>query len=130
MTFTEGLSTETQIDSAPVLAHLHDDETWDAEAAAPGGAPNPPNSPRKRGRARAAAPAPLTKGNAPGRTVLVPATRYPRDTCREHGGRGWEAHILSATGVTALVRYLYARTAGGRPYEDTREPLDQLEPLD
>ena len=71
----------------------------------------------------------LTRDNAARRIVLVPQSRYPRHRCDEHGGRGWEAQILSATNVSAVVRYLYARSADGRPYEDTREPLHLLEAL-
>ena len=61
--------------------------------------------------------------------MLVPRARYPRNHCDEHNGAGWEAIVLSATGVTAMVRYLHARTADGRPYEDTREPLGALKPI-
>ena len=68
--------------------------------------------------------------NAARRRVLVPATRYPRHTCTEHDGEGWEAIVLSATSVSAVVRYLYARTVDGRKYEDTREPLHILQALD
>ena len=61
--------------------------------------------------------------------MLVPSARYPNNTCHEHDGDGWEAQILSATRITAVVRYLYARTADGRVYEDTREPIGCLKPL-
>ena len=64
-----------------------------------------------------------------GRRVLVPSALYPRYVCREHAGSGWESLVLSATRVTAVVRFLYARTADGRPYEDERLPLDRLQPL-
>ena len=61
---------------------------------------------------------------------MVPAARYPRDRCTENSGAGWDAQIQSATGRTAVVRYLRARTAAGNYYEDTREPLDALVPLE
>ena len=126
--FTVGPSTEN-IDSGPTLAQLHDDDAWDQDEERPA----TPATGRGRGspaRGRGRSGGPLTRDNAAGRTVLVPAARYPRNTCAEHGGRGWEARVLSATGVTARVRYLNARSANGRPYEDTREPLTLLEPLD
>ena len=126
--FTVGPSTEN-IDSGPTLAQLHDDDAWDQDEERPA----TPATGRGRGspaRGRGRGGGPLTRDNAAGRTVLVPAARYPRNTCAEHGGRGWEARVLSATGVTARVRYLNARSANGRPYEDTREPLTLLEPLD
>ena len=36
----------------------------------------------------------------------------------------------AAPSVSAVVRYLYARTVDGRKYEDTREPLHILQALD
>ena len=72
---------------------------------------------------------PLTADNARRRLVIVSSARYPRHACNEHGGQGWEAQILSATRVSAVVRYLRARTIDGRPYEDTREPLASLRPI-
>ena len=71
----------------------------------------------------------LTADNAQRRVVLVPRERYPRESCDEHDGRGWEALVLSASSQTALVRFLFARSARGQRYEDTREPLHLLEPL-
>ena len=67
--------------------------------------------------------------NAIGRRVLVPAGVYPQYACSEHAGAGWESLVLSATGLTAVVRFLYARTNDGRPYQDERLPLAQLKPL-
>ena len=135
LAFQEGSDEEAQIDSAPALAQLDQDPTWDREehgatAAAPatpargGATPRSPHAP-----APTQPLAPLTKDNAPRRLVLVPRARYPRNHCDEHNGAGWEAIVLSATGVTAMVRYLHARTADGRPYEDTREPLGALKPI-
>ena len=76
-----------------------------------------------------APPAPLSRDNAIGRRVLVPAGVYPQYACSEHAGAGWESLVLSATGLTAVVRFLYARTNDGRPYQDERLPLAQLKPL-
>ena len=114
------------LDSGDALAAIHEDETWGEDGR---GATRhrEPATPTRRTRAREAPP--LTPSNARRRVVLVPSSRYPRHRCDEHGGSGWEAQIISATGVSALVRYLYARTADGRPYEDTREPLHLLQPL-
>ena len=132
--FTRASPLDVQIDSAPRMAELAEDDSWDKENDGPA-----PPSPDKRRRAAGGTPAArrerasadlprLDVGNAKGRLVLVPSTRY-KNKCTEHGGRGWEAIVQSATGTTAVVRYLYARTPDGRRYEDTREPLDLLEPL-
>ena len=72
---------------------------------------------------------PLSRGNAVGRRVLVPATLYPQYKCSEHAGTGWEGLVLSATAATAVVRFLHDRAADGRPYQDERLPLDRLQPL-
>jgi hypothetical protein len=73
---------------------------------------------------------PLIPRTAAGRRVLVPILpgweSYP---CEEHGGKGWEAVVVSATGVSALVNFIYASTARGRPYAKQRVPLDKLTPL-
>ena len=128
--FTEGPSEQHHLDSAHAMVQLHEDDSWDREAD------TQPRTPRA-GRAPAAHTAtsaastlpPLTVANARRRLVLVPSARYPTHACNEHDGKGWEAQILSATRITAVVRYLYARTADGRVYEDTREPIGCLEPL-
>ena len=72
---------------------------------------------------------PLTPENALRRSVLVPAEVWPRYRCTEHGGAGWQATIISASRVTAVVRFTTARAADGRPYEDERLPLHLLRPL-
>ena len=128
--FTEGPSEQHHLDSAHAMVQLHEDDSWDREAD------NQPRTPRA-GRTPVAHTAtsaasnlpPLTVANARRRLVLVPSARYPTHACNEHDGKGWEAQILSATRITAVVRYLYARTADGRVYEDTREPIGCLEPL-
>ena len=137
--FTEGISQETQIDSSLAMIQLHEDDSWDKEYHS--STPRTPAAQRSPARATArvapsvaapAAPAalpPLTAENARRRLVIVPSARYPRNACDEHGGQGWEAQVISATRVSAVVRYLKARTADGRVYEDTREPLDSLRPI-
>jgi integrase len=154
--FTEGASLEDSLDSATVMHRLEQDPTWDREILGHGGAgqvdtPRAANAAQVAPRAttptrrenlrtetntarketpRAQTPLPsLTKNNAVGRTVLVPRTRYPTYACSEHEGTGWEAIILSATGVSAMVKYLHAHTSDGRGYENTREPLNVLTAL-
>ena len=90
----------------------------------PAAPPPPPPVPPRPADLR-----PLDRHNAPGRRVLVLASLWPAYTCREHGGHGWEADIVSATGSTAVVRFLFARTRDGRPYSDERLPLTDLHPL-
>ena len=79
----------------------------------------------------AAAPllAALTRSNAVGRAVLVPKDLYPGETCNERGGSGWEGLVTSATAVTAVVRFVHARTPDGRRYANERLPLSRLQPL-
>ena len=125
--FTPGTWADVNIDSSEAMFAVNDDAAWRTtlgEAADEAERPPPP----RRVRQRTAAP--LDAQNAARRRVLVPATRYPRHTCAEHDGEGWEAIVLSATSVSAVVRYLYARTVDGRKYEDTREPLHILQALD
>ena len=76
-----------------------------------------------------AAVPPLTAASTVGYRVLVPAAVYPQYTCSERGGAGWECLVISATGVSAVVRFLHARAADGRPYADERLPLHALQPL-
>ena len=73
--------------------------------------------------------APLAMANAVGRRVLVPAQLYPQYRCDERGGEGWEATVVRATSTTAVVHYVSARTADGRPYADDRLPLTRLQPI-
>ena len=86
-------------------------------------AASPPPPPTQR------PPSPLTADVAVGRTVLVPRSVYPTYGCTEHGGRGWEAVIRSASSKTAVVRYAHAATSRGRRYADMRLPLRLLELL-
>ena len=100
-------------------------------AAAPAAAAPPARPPRAAPPPAAPAthPAPLTPANAVGRRVLVPAQLYPQYRCDEQGGRGWEALVVRATATTAVVHYVSARTADGRPYADDRLPLSRLKPI-
>ena len=88
------------------------------QAAVPAAAAPPPPDPR-----------PLTRANAVGRRVLVPATMWPTYQCREHGGHGWEATIVSSTNSTAVVQFVFHRTRNGRPYANERVPITNLVPL-
>jgi len=129
VSFEAGTVADMPLDSGPALAAIHDDETWGEDNNRQGQSrAREATTPQRRTRQRTDES--LTPANARRRVVLVPSSRYPRHRCDEHGGAGWEAQIVSATGVSAVVRYLYARTAGGRPYEDTREPLHILQPID
>ena len=108
--------------AAPVAADIGTPRRAAARPTAPHMAPATPTGPT--------GPVPaLTRANAVGRRVLVPSALYPQYVCSEHAGAGWEGQLLSATSVTAVVRFLYARSADGRPYADERLPLDRLTPL-
>ena len=108
--------------AAPVAADIGTPRRAAARPTAPHMAPVTPTGPT--------GPVPaLARANAVGRRVLVPSALYPQYVCSEHAGAGWEGQLLSATSVTAVVRFLYARSADGRPYADERLPLDRLTPL-
>ena len=79
--------------------------------------------------ATAADTSPLTAANAMGRRVLVPRDIWPTYSCSEHGGAGWEARVVSATRVSAVVCFAQARDRHGRPYPNERLPLHVLQPL-
>ena len=64
-----------------------------------------------------------------GRRVLIPRHVWPRYACTEHGGRGWEATVVSATGVTVVVEFAHATDATGRGYQNERLPYHLVEPL-
>ena len=72
---------------------------------------------------------PLSQANAVGRRVLVPADVYPTYRCSEQQGRGWECTVMTASSLTAKVRFNTARTSDGRPYADERLPLALLQPM-
>jgi hypothetical protein len=69
---------------------------------------------------------PLQDQPEPDATVVVPHSLWPTYPCRELGGTGWLATVLSASRTTALVRFTHASTARGARYEDVRLPLTHL----
>ena len=72
---------------------------------------------------------PLSQANAVGRRVLVPADIYPTYRCSEQQGRGWECTVMTASSLTAKVRFTTAHTSDGRPYADERLLLALLQPM-
>ena len=69
---------------------------------------------------------PLTAPPQPHASVIVPNTVWPAYRCTEHGGKGWDATVVSVTRLTAVVRFQYAHTRDGRPYQDERLPWCRL----
>ena len=107
----------------------------DADAPPPAVPPMaPPGTGRLRASAQVTPPAeappvdqrPLAVDNAVGRRVRVPADLWPRYACSELNGSGWAAVVVTASSVSAVVRFLYAQTADGRPYQNVRVPLHRL----
>ena len=64
-----------------------------------------------------------------GRRVLVPSAAWPRETCDENDGRGWDARIVDHKGDAATVRFLHACTPRGLPYDDVQLHLGILQPI-
>ena len=58
--------------------------------------------------------------------MAVPREIWPAYECQEMGGTAWHATVVTATGHTAVVRFLHAKTATGRDYQDVRLPLAAL----
>ena len=58
--------------------------------------------------------------------LVIPRTLWPEDACAEFGGAGWLVTLVSKTSLTAMVRFVHARTRDGRPYADARVPLKCL----
>ena len=106
-------------------------QDWSSALGAAGAAQTAPPAPipAPAAAAPAAGTAPLTSANAVGRRVLVPAELYPQYHCDEQSGVGWEARVVRTTATTAVVHYVSARTADGRPYADDRLPLSRLQPI-
>ena len=69
---------------------------------------------------------PITPLNAAGRRVMIPRAVFPSYACTECDGLGWEAKVLTATAVTAIVRHVHAKTPDGRPYEEMRLQMASL----
>ena len=93
------------------------------------------NADRDAGDATAAPPAPpdaspLTRTNAIGRRVRVPATCWPTYACTEHAGSGWTAHILSLQRANAVtLRFAEATDDRGLPFADVQLDLSALIPF-
>jgi len=108
--------------------------------APPRPAPTPPATPQPRSAQRlfsdapSAAftvprdPSPIVPEDAVGRSVIVLASRYPRERCTENDGEGWLAVIEDCSKYTALVSFTLARTAHGRRYRNERVPLCYIKP--
>ena len=69
---------------------------------------------------------PLTAKPTVGDSVLVPANLWPQYRCTENEGHGWSATVVSATAVTALVRFAAATTRSGLRCADERLPWNRL----
>jgi len=57
---------------------------------------------------------------APGDAVIIRRAAWPAHACRELGGNGWAATVISLSATTARVRFTEHKAADGRPYEDVR----------
>ena len=82
-------------------------------------------------RRRSAEPAPLNITTAVGRHAIVPANVYPRESCDEREGTGWEVVIEQTEKRinAALVKFVYARDMTGRKYAKEWLTLESLLPL-
>jgi hypothetical protein len=91
--------------------------------------PVPMATPRRPETLPLANTTPLTRNNATGRRVLIPAATWPHEVCKEHNGVGWEATIQRCSVLGATVTFSAARTATGRQYNNVLLELSALEPL-
>ena len=57
---------------------------------------------------------------APGDAVVIKREAWPTHACRELGGSGWSASVISLSAATARVRFQNHKASDGRPYEDVR----------
>ena len=104
---------------------------------APAPAPTPVNQcapPQLRGACANAnqftpPPAPYTTTPPIGAQVFIPRRVWPTYPCSECDQLGWLATVHSATSRTAVVRFLEATTAAGRPYKNVRLPLHLVFPV-
>ena len=69
---------------------------------------------------------PLDAEPQAGDTVFVPRAVWPRYACREHGGTGWAAKVVSTTRYTCVVEFAHARAPDGRRSADERVARDAL----
>ena len=77
-------------------------------------------------------PAPLTAANCVGRVVLCPAKLWPKTACKEHGGAGWEARVMTTRDSSDGCEVQIQLTTGPsrkRPYEPLWIALSELRPL-
>ena len=75
---------------------------------------------------RTSATSPVSERPAHGTRLLVPSDIWPTYPCDEHGGAGWEATVVSTTGLSAVVRFVHATSQSGPKYENVRLPLHSL----
>ena len=119
---------------------LSSSSSEDEQPAVPPAAPPPPPPPprkRSRGASRSSAPpAPspplaLTLDNAVGRHALVPARVWPRESCHEHKGKGWEVTIdqVDRRLEAALVCFVSARDKHNRCFASEWLHLSSLSAL-
>ena len=64
-----------------------------------------------------------------GAVVILPSSWWPGYKCKENGGRGWSAVILSISNSTAKIEFVAARTTDGRPYAPMRVPINALKAI-
>ena len=61
---------------------------------------------------------------------LVPASLWPEDECREHGGAGWEVKVTERKGKYVRCKWIKAKDGEGRPWADERIEYKLLKRLD
>lgn len=89
-----------------------------------------PAAPRETPTSTSQSPRPLNLANAKGRKALCPPTMWPRQTCREHGGRGWEVTILDVrSSNTGAVQAYIQFAPGGKRWAPMWVLLNALLPL-
>ena len=111
----------------------YEDAVREAVEAATDGRHLPAGPPAKTERAAARPRAQAAATEAPGAVTLKAATAlepgdavvirraaWPAHACRELGGSGWAATVISLSATTARVRFTEHKAADGRPYEDVR----------
>jgi hypothetical protein len=85
----------------------------------------PPAAPRKG----PPPPPPLTLANAKGRKALCPQCMWPRQACREHGGRGWEVTVLDVRAGAGAAQAYVQFAPGGKRWAPMWVLLGALLPL-
>ena len=74
-------------------------------------------------------PRPLTRANAVGRHVMVPASCWPSWPCAELDGAGWRAEVVRLTPHGAMIRFVVARASRRRAFQPVELELSALAPL-